>query len=128
MARVDELLDEIDNAQFITTLDLAKGYWQVPVSKEDREKTAFVSPKDLYQFITMPFGLSGAPATFQRMMDSILRGTEVFAGLYLDDIVIYSKTLQDHLTHLRDVFQRLEDTHLTVKMKSAFLEQKIVCT
>ena len=117
MPRVDELLDKIGNAQFITTLDLAKGYGQVPVSKDDREKTGFVSPKGLYQFITMPFGLSGAPATFQRMMDSVLRGTEAFAGVYLDDIVIYSKTWQDHLTHLRDVFQRLEDAHLTVNMK-----------
>ena len=115
--RLEKLLDEIGNAQFITTLDLAKGYWQVPVSKEDREKTAFFSPKGLYQFIIMPFGLSGATATFQRMMDSVLRGTEAFAVVYLDDIVIYSKTLQDHLTHLRDVFQRLEDAHLTVKMK-----------
>ena len=117
MPRVEELLDEIGNAQFISTLDLAKGYWQVPVSKEDREKTVFVSPKGLYQFITMPFGLSGAPATFQRMMDSVLMGTEAFAGVYLDDIVIYCKTWQDHLAHLRVVFQRLEDAHLTVKMK-----------
>ena len=77
----------------------------MPVSKEGREKTAFVSLKGLYQFITMPFGLSGAPAMFQRMMDSVLRGTEAFAGVYLDDIVIYSKTWQDHLTHLRTVFQ-----------------------
>ena len=84
---------------------------------EDREKTAFISPKGLYQFTTMPFALSGAPATFQRMMDSVLRGTEAFAGVYLDDIVIYSKTWQDYLNHLREVFQRLEEAHLTVKLK-----------
>ena len=90
--RIEELLDRIGDAHFITILDLAKGYWQVPMSPEDREKTAFVSPKGLFQFVTMPFGLSGAPATFQRMMDSTLRGTEAFAGVYLDDIVIFSKT------------------------------------
>lgn len=80
MPRIDDILDSIGVAQFIniTTLDLAKGYWQVPMSDEDKEKTAFTSPTRLYQFTVMPFGLSGAPATFQRMMDSILRGTEEF--------------------------------------------------
>ena len=75
---------------------------------EDREKTGFISPKGLYQFTTKPFGLSGAPATFQWLIDSVLRGTESFAGVYLDDMVIYSKTWQDHLNHLRVVFQRLK--------------------
>ena len=117
MPRVEELLDQIGNAQFITTLDLAKGYWQVAVSEEDREKTAFISPKGLYQFTTMPFGLSGARATFQQMMDSVLRGTEAFAGVYLDDIAIHSRTWHDHLNHLRKIFQGLKDAHLTVKMK-----------
>ena len=70
MPRIEEMLDQIGNAHFITTLDLAKGYWQVPMSEEDKEKTAFVSPKGLFQFVTMPFGLCGAPAMFQRMMDS----------------------------------------------------------
>ena len=83
MPRIEELLDKIGSAQFITTLDLAKGYWEVPVNPEDREKTAFSSPSGLYQFITMPFGLCGAPATFQRMMDGLLRGTESFTGVIL---------------------------------------------
>ena len=74
------------------------------MSPEDREKRAFVSPEGLFQFVTAPIGLNGAPATFQRMMDSILRGTETFAGVYLDDIVIYSKTREDHLTHLEKIF------------------------
>ena len=69
-------------------MDLAKGYWEVPMSDEDREKTAFSSSNGLFHFINMPFGLSRAPATFQRMMDSILRGTDDYAGVYLDDIVI----------------------------------------
>ncbi len=71
MPRIEELLDSIGNAKFIKTLDLSKGYWQVPMKKEDQEKTAFTTPKGLYQFTTMPFGLSGAPATFQRMMDEL---------------------------------------------------------
>ena len=117
MPRIEELLDNIGSARFITTLDLAKGYWQVPMNPEDRDKTAFVSPKGLYQFTTMPFGLSGAPATFQRMMDEVLRGTESFAGVYLDDIIIHSDTWEDHLRHLDEALKRLEDAGLTLKLK-----------
>ena len=87
MPRVDELLDAIGQAQYLTTLDLCKGYWQVPL-KEDQTKTAFASPIGLFQFTVMPFGLCGVPATFQRLMDTVLRGTEQFTGVYLDDIVI----------------------------------------
>lgn len=74
MPRTDELVDKIGKAKFITTLDLSKGYWQVPMKKEDRAKTAFTTPNGLFQFKVMPFGLSGAPATFQRMMDTLVRG------------------------------------------------------
>ena len=71
MPRIDELLDQIRKAKYKTALDLAKGYWQVPMADEDWEKTAFSSLMGLYQFTVMTFGLSGAPATFQRMMDQI---------------------------------------------------------
>ena len=114
MPRIEEMLDQIGNAHFITTLDLAKGYWQVPMSEEDKEKTAFVG---LFQFVTMPFRLCGAPATFQRMMDSVLRGTEMFVGVYLDDIVVYSDTWENHLVHLEQIFHRLNDANLTMKME-----------
>ena len=112
MPRIEELLDKIGNAGYITTLDLAKGYWQVPMDPEDREKTAFTSPRGLYQFITM---LSGAPATFQRIMDDVLRGTDTFAGVYLDDIVIHSTSWGDHLRHLTEIFGRLKEAGLTIK-------------
>ena len=92
MPRTDELIDKLGKAKYITTLDLASGYWQVPMSKEDRPKTAFTTPKGLYQFKVMPFGLNRAPATFQRMMDGIIRGIEDFTAVYLDDIIIFSET------------------------------------
>ena len=117
MPRIEELLDEIGKAKFITTLDLAKGYWQVPLAKEDREKTAFTTPNGLYQFLTMPFGLSGAPATFQRMMDEVLRGLNSFVGVYLDDIVIHSGTWEEHIAQLEEVFTRLKGANLTIKLK-----------
>ena len=70
MPRIEEQLDRDGDTEFITTLDLVKGYWQVPMEREDKEKTAFTSPRGLYQFTTMPFGLNSAPATFQHMMDN----------------------------------------------------------
>ena len=72
MPRIDELIDRLGWAKVITTLNLSKGYWQVPVAASDREKTAFSSPYGLFQFTVMTFGLQGAPATFQRMMDELL--------------------------------------------------------
>ena len=97
------MLDAVGKAQYITTLDLAKGYWQVPLEDTDREKTAFTSPIGLLQFCVMPFRLSGAPATFQRLMDRVLRGLGDFVGVYLDDIIIYNETWDDHLHHLCQV-------------------------
>ena len=78
MPRIDEMLDAIGNAKYISTLDLVKGYWQIPMDKQDCEKTAFSSPLGLFQFTEMPFGLSGAPASFQGMMDQTLRGLNDF--------------------------------------------------
>ena len=78
MPRIDDILDQVGQARYITTLDLAKGYWQVPVAEEDHPKTAFITPRGLYQFKMMPFGLCGAPATFQRMMDQVIRGCTNF--------------------------------------------------
>ena len=113
MPRIDELIDRLGWAKVITTLNLSKGYWQVPVAASDREKTAFSSPYGLFQFTVMTFGLQGAPATFQRMMDELLRGTEGYSEAYLDDIVIYSDNWKDHMKHLKEVFRK---AGLTVKL------------
>ena len=74
MPRIDDLLDRIGQARYISTIDLAKGCWQVPVATEDRPKTAFSAPYGLFQFNVMPFGLQGAPATFQQLMDEVVTG------------------------------------------------------
>ena len=115
MPRIDDLLDRLGQARFLTTLDLARGYWQVPMADEDRSKTAFTTHMGLFQFRVMPFGLSGAPATFQRMMDSLVCGLESFAAAYLDDLVIHSQSWVDHLQHIRHVLQRLREAGLTAK-------------
>ena len=116
MPQVDDLIDQVGGAHYISTLDLTKGYWQVPVAQHDREKTAFTTPYGLFHFCRMPFGLQGAPATFQRMVDKLLDGLE-YASAYLDDIIIFSSNWEDHLLHLEAVLQRLKQAGLTVKRK-----------
>ena len=74
MPCIDELIDRLGKARYITTMDLSRGYWQVPVEAASRDKTAFVTPRGLFQFRVMPFGLQGAPATFQRLMDRVING------------------------------------------------------
>ena len=110
MPQIDELTDRLGKARFITTLDLTKGYWQVPLTARACSKTAFVTPFGLYQFRVMPFGLQGAPATFQRLMDRVLRGLDQFAAAYLDDVVIFSSSWDEHLTHVKKVLARLRLT------------------
>ena len=115
MPRMEEILDQVGQAKYITTLDLAKGYWQVPVAEADKHKTAFITPRGLYQFKMMPFGLCGAPATFQRMMDQVIRGLHKFANAYLDDLIIFSASWEEHKTHLRAVLRRLQELGLSTK-------------
>lgn len=115
MPRVEEQLDLLGEAKFITTLDLAKGYYQVPVAPEDQDKTAFITPEGKFNFTRMPFGLKGAPATFQRLMDTLLATSRDHASSYIDDTVIFSSTWTEHLVHLREVLDIFRDAGLTVK-------------
>ncbi|KAL5516825.1 hypothetical protein EMCRGX_G002246 [Ephydatia muelleri] len=115
MPRIDDIIDRLGKARFISTLDLTRGYWQMPVATEDRAKTAFVTPKGLYQFKMMPFGLNGAPASFQRLTDMLVKRCEEYAAAYLDDIVIFSQTWKEHLGHLKSILKRIGKANLTVK-------------
>ena len=117
MPRIDELIDHLGQAKYITTLDLTRGYWQVPLAGSAKAKTAFATPFGLFQFNVMPFGLQGAPATFQRLMDRVTRGMEEFAAAYLDDLVIHCDTWEEHLSHVRLVLQCLREAGLTVKAR-----------
>ena len=115
MPRIDELIDRLGKAKFVTTLDLTRRYWQVPVAESAREKTAFVTPFGLLQFWMIPFGLQGEPATFQRMMDKLIQGMEGYTAAYLDDLVIFSDSWERHLQHIREVFDQLRAAGLTAK-------------
>jgi len=101
LSQIDDTLDALSGACWFSTLDLAAGYWQVEVHPDDREKTAFVTPFGMHQFCVMPFGLCNAPGMFQRLMELTLSGLHWTTCLvYLDDIIIFSRTVEEHLERL----------------------------
>ena len=100
LPRIDSTLDSLSGTQFFSTLDLALGYLQVEV--EDKEKTAFSSPQGHFELNVMPFSLTNTPATFQHLMECTLAGlTPEECLIYLDDVIVYSLTFNDHLEHLK---------------------------
>jgi hypothetical protein len=113
LPRIDDMMDSLGGSAWFTSLDLASGYWQVEMDPRDKEKTAFITQFGTYQFTVMPFGLCNAPATFQRLMDDVLQDLLWdFVVVYLDDLNIFSRTFEEHLTHLRTVFDRLKQAGL----------------
>ena len=131
LPRIDDLLDQLGRSKFFSTLDLAAGYWQVKVEPGSREKTAFITSSGLYEFRVMPFGLKNAPAVFQRLMQQVLAGLNPVEGLdfvvvYLDDVLVFSETLQDHMSHLRAVLGRVTEAGLKLKPeKCHFVRQEV---
>ena len=98
----------LSGMKYFSTLDLASGYWQVAMSPESKEKTAFISHEGLYEFCVMPFRLCNAPATFQRLMGRVLSGMiPKKCMVYLDDILVVGRTFQEHLNNLKEVIERL---------------------
>ena len=106
LPRMEEVLQEVAGAQFITTMDLAKGFLQIPVAKEDQHKTAFVTPHGKWEYSRLPFGLKNAPAHFQKVMDTVLAGVHG-ARAYIDDVVVYTQTWEEHLKVLELTLQAL---------------------
>ncbi|GBN25236.1 Retrovirus-related Pol polyprotein from transposon 297 [Araneus ventricosus] len=127
LPRIDDTLDALNGSQWFSTLDLKSGYWQVEIQPEDKEKTAFTTGQGLWQFKVMPFGLCNAPATFERLMVTVLRGLTSEACLvYLDDIIIVGRTFQEHLNNIRQVFQRLQKANLKLSPKKCRFFRKEV--
>ena len=115
LPRIEDCIDQVGNAAYVSKIDLMKGYWQVPLSEEAKEISAFVTPQGLFQCRVMPFGMKNAPATFQRMMNGVISG-HGNCVVYLDDVLVFSNTWQEHLTHLRDLFGRLSKAGLVVNL------------
>ena len=111
-----------------STIDLLSGYWQVGIAEKDKEKTAFITQEGLFEFNVMPFGLCNAPATFQRLMNLTLSGVLWSECLvYLDDIIIFGRTFEEHLSHLLSVLGRLREFGLKAKLsKCNFLQKKVL--
>lgn len=118
LPRIDDALDRLHDANYFSSIDMRTGYWQITVDEKDKEKTAFVTPDGLYQFRVMPFGLCNAPATFERMMDTLLRGLRWTACLcYLDDVVVFASTFEQHLSRLTLVLKCFRKAGLQLNLK-----------
>ena len=118
LPRMDECIDSLGDAVIFTTLDCNSGYWQIPVHPDDRDKTTFTSHYGIYRFLRLPFGLRNAPATFQRAIDIILSGVKWKTCLvYLDDVIVFSKSRQDHLSHVAEALTLLGNAGLSLKLK-----------
>ncbi|KAG1946736.1 hypothetical protein F2P79_013286 [Pimephales promelas] len=116
LPRPSDALDSLSGACWFSTMDLSSGYWQVELDSDDREKTAFSTGSALYQFKVMPMGLTNAPPTFQRLMELVLRGLNWKVCLvYLDDVLVFSRTFNEHLTSLEEVFSRFRSAGLKLK-------------
>ncbi len=118
LPRMDECIDSLGEATVFTTLDAYAGYWQLPIKKEDRHKTAFVCHTGTYQYNRMPFGLTNAPASFQRALDMILTKYKWKQCLiYLDDVIVFSNSIEDHIQHVDDILSCLAHAGVTLKIK-----------
>lgn len=121
---IADILDKLGNCNYFTTLDLASGFYQVEMSPADIPKTAFTVEHGHFEFLRMPMGLKNSPSTFQRVMDNVLRDLQnTICLVYLDDVIVFSTSLQEHMVNLEKVFNRLRESNFKIQMdKSEFLK------
>jgi hypothetical protein len=124
LPRIAQILEQLGGAVYLTALDLLHGFYNLKINPSDRYKTAFSTPDGHYEFIRLPMGLKNSPSIFQRVMNLVLTNIlGKYAFIYIDDIVIYSKTAEDHLQHLEMIFERLQRHGLKVKFSKCQLMQ-----
>ena len=115
MPKVEDIFSKLNRAKYFSTLDLRAGYHHIPLDKSSIPKTAFNSPFGKYEYIKVPFRLAQAPAYFQKLMTRILKDFD-FTIAYLDDIIIFSRTAEEHLSHIRKDFEKLQSAKLSMKL------------
>ena len=120
MARVDDLLDRIGQAKILSKFDLCKGFYQVLLDEASRPITSFCTPFGVFQWKRLPMGMKTSPAAFNAMLAKALSGLEDICGLYLDDIVVFSKSWEEHIRHIELILQRLKSYGLTIKLSKCF--------
>jgi hypothetical protein len=126
LPRIEDCVDSIGQAKFVTKLDLLKGYWQVPLTDRAKLISAFVTPEGSWQYKVMPFGMKNAPSTFQRLMNKVINGLEG-CRVYLDDLVIFADSWSQHLDRLHALFARLRQAKLTINLiKSEIGQAQVV--
>jgi hypothetical protein len=117
LPRDQDIFDQLQGAKYFSTLDALWGYWQIRIAEADVHKTSVRTPLGSYEFLVMPFGLTNAPATFQKFMESALRPFLMkFCMVYIDDIIIYSKTAEEHMEHIRLVLEALDKEKIKIKL------------
>ncbi|KAL2093139.1 hypothetical protein ACEWY4_010451 [Coilia grayii] len=122
--RIDDALDCLSGSCWFSVLDLRSGYYQIPMTAEDKEKTAFICPLGFYEFQRMPQGITGAPATFQRLMERAVGDMHLLQVIvYLDDIIVFGRTLEEHEERLLKVLDRLEEYGLKISVDKCQLCQ-----
>ena len=123
--RMDDCIDKVGKAKYVTKFDLLKGFWQVPLTDRAKEISAFVTPYGLYQYKVMPFGMKNSPASFQRLINKVIADLEGCEA-YIDDVIIYSDTWEEHLRIIYEFFNRLSRAKLTINLsKSEFCQAQV---
>jgi hypothetical protein len=124
LPNIQEIFHRIGKSKWFTTMDLLSGFWQVMIKPEHRHKTAVITARGLYEFVVMAFGLCNAPATFQRLIDTIfIPEMRKFIETYIDDLMTHSKTFEDHVIHVGEVLKTLRKNQLTVKLSKCKFAQ-----
>jgi len=128
LPRIDDCLESLAGSNRFSTMDLASGYWQIPMKECDKPKTAFITKSGLWEFNVLPFGLTNAPGTFERTMETILRGCQWKTCLiYLDDIIVFAPTHEEHVRRLRQVLARIKEAGLKLKpSKCEFFQESLI--
>ena len=129
LLRIDDLLDQLGKLEYFSTLDLAAGFWQIKVHSTSQEKTAFATPQGLFEFRVMTFGLMNAPSVFQRLMQQVMTAVNpadgpTFVAAYIDDLLVFSSSLTEHLHHLCLILEKLREVGLKLNpAKCCFFTQ-----